>query len=564
MWGGALAEMKEAASAYVKRQNLQTTRIAVVSFGSQSRIHTSLSRDVDTLKTALQGLDVDGSTRMDLGLAAAFSLLSASSQTPASVSRGSTTSATNVERRSILLFTDGYPDSFSDEGDPATRALSTANSARSSGARMVAIGTGDADREFLAQLTGDPALVFGADDGAFGEAFEQAEQALNAPTGRALIQSEKVENYDAGREWGRVAVWAALIGLGVTSALLIAQSVYARRRAGAREFLGALGGAVAGALAGTLGQWMFASVGDEPMTLALGRLVAWAAGGALLGVGMAPFVPNLKPLRALGGGALGGWLGALGFIALARTTSGAWGNAWGDAAGRLLGALLLGFALGTMVVLAEVAFRRAWLRVSYGPRDTFDVSLGDQPVLVGSDRARCRVFAREAAPVAAHYEMENGQPILVDARGGRRALQPGDTRCFGSAEITLCADTMPVDVSPAPPVPIRVASPLANQAAESAIATSRWKLEGAFPIELTPGTLSVGRVEGNAIVLIDAGVSSRHAQFQVGPGTLAVCDLGSTNGTFLNDRRLAPQLPTPLQSGDRVRFGRLEFEVHQN
>lgn len=62
-------------------------------------------------------------------------------------------------------------------------------------------------------------------------------------------------------------------------------------------------------------------------------------------------------------------------------------------------------------------------------------------------------------------------------------------------------------------------------------------------------------------------VSRRHALLQWNQGTLEVIDLGSRNGTFVNDQRLDPlpnqpySAPVPLQRGSRLRFGNLELDV---
>jgi len=67
-------------------------------------------------------------------------------------------------------------------------------------------------------------------------------------------------------------------------------------------------------------------------------------------------------------------------------------------------------------------------------------------------------------------------------------------------------------------------------------------------------TLGRGDVE---IQLEDAFASSRHAQL-VRQGTMLVIeDLGSTNGTYLNDELLRG--PRPLHTGDRVRIGDSTF-----
>lgn len=64
-----------------------------------------------------------------------------------------------------------------------------------------------------------------------------------------------------------------------------------------------------------------------------------------------------------------------------------------------------------------------------------------------------------------------------------------------------------------------------------------------------------------------AVTSRRHAEILWEDGDLVVRDLGSTNGTFVNDRLLpgsvrgAVSPPCRLQVGDRVRFANIEFEI---
>jgi predicted component of type VI protein secretion system len=74
------------------------------------------------------------------------------------------------------------------------------------------------------------------------------------------------------------------------------------------------------------------------------------------------------------------------------------------------------------------------------------------------------------------------------------------------------------------------------------------------PVE--PGT--IGR-EGCDIVLPDPDVSRRHAVIRTLDSGLAIEDLGSTNGTYVNDQRLKGI--AELQQGDRVRFGNTIWEL---
>lgn len=53
-----------------------------------------------------------------------------------------------------------------------------------------------------------------------------------------------------------------------------------------------------------------------------------------------------------------------------------------------------------------------------------------------------------------------------------------------------------------------------------------------------------------------ANVSNIHAEFRQSDGDVFLTDLGSTNGTFLNGRRLSPHVAEKLHPGDEVRFAR--------
>lgn len=55
-----------------------------------------------------------------------------------------------------------------------------------------------------------------------------------------------------------------------------------------------------------------------------------------------------------------------------------------------------------------------------------------------------------------------------------------------------------------------------------------------------------------------AYVSRQHARIVADAGGYFIEDLGSANGTFLNDRRLPGGVPTRLRNGDRVRIGKVQ------
>jgi len=67
----------------------------------------------------------------------------------------------------------------------------------------------------------------------------------------------------------------------------------------------------------------------------------------------------------------------------------------------------------------------------------------------------------------------------------------------------------------------------------------------------------LGRGEQAEIRLEDPFASSKHARIVRQGGVMVLEDLGSTNGTFLNEEVLGG--PQPLHPGDRVRIGDSEF-----
>src|SRR5512132_3577757 len=73
--------------------------------------------------------------------------------------------------------------------------------------------------------------------------------------------------------------------------------------------------------------------------------------------------------------------------------------------------------------------------------------------------------------------------------------------------------------------------------------------------------INVGRVQGNDLVLPKGNVSKRHARLLYRDGRFIVTDLKSTNGTYVNGRKIAQA--TIVREGDKIYVGDfvLRFEA---
>ena len=80
-----------------------------------------------------------------------------------------------------------------------------------------------------------------------------------------------------------------------------------------------------------------------------------------------------------------------------------------------------------------------------------------------------------------------------------------------------------------------------------------------FP--LNDSQMTIGRDPANSIVLHDQSASWQHASFNKDGTHWFVKDLGSSNGTWLNDERLEPGRLYSIQLADRLRIGDTLLEV---
>jgi regulator of protease activity HflC (stomatin/prohibitin superfamily) len=141
-------------------------------------------------------------------------------------------------------------------------------------------------------------------------------------------------------------------------------------------------------------------------------------------------------------------------------------------------------------------------------------------------------IAEAAAFLASFYQNERAMDVALRAAGGRNEMM----QLFYLQHLGL---------------------PLPDRAGFEGGGTARPALAPPQPALLATaraGSFLIGR-EGTIAVEGD-GVSRHHARLEVVAGRMTLTDLGSTNGSFLNGRPLAPNSPAVLGSEDTLRLGK--------
>ncbi len=162
-------------------------------------------------------------------------------------------------------------------------------------------------------------------------------------------------------------------------------------------------------------------------------------------------------------------------------------------------------------------------------------------------------------------EIGAGARVLLNGRllNGDAALKPGDLLAFAGVQCRVVA----VERGPTAAPPRSPSAPAVDEAGRTAIrmAVPRFVLRGVsgptfgknFPLI---GTVTIGRMSECEISLPYEGISRRHARLQTVPEGIMVEDLGSSNGTFINDQRIHKGL---LKAGDELRLDTLRFLLVQ-
>lgn len=128
MGGSKLSEAKQGASAFALDAQKKHYLVGLITFATDAELLCKPNEPPATLDSVISALETDGSTNM----ADAIELAKEELMSFAGV-------------RAIVIATDGMP-------DDKVATLRAADEAKASGIDIIAIGTGDADQEFLARV----------------------------------------------------------------------------------------------------------------------------------------------------------------------------------------------------------------------------------------------------------------------------------------------------------------------------------------------------------------------------------------------------------------------------
>jgi hypothetical protein len=150
---------------------------------------------------------------------------------------------------------------------------------------------------------------------------------------------------------------------------------------------------------------------------------------------------------------------------------------------------------------------------------------------------------RVALPEAVATELDRALTLAAQELSRIAAVFPG-----GDADVEATMASRP-----APEVP-----PALSRAAHILVVTRAGEPERR--ISLGPGPLTLGRSPSSGLMLEATEVSRAHCRLAVVEGAVLATDLGSTNGTFVDGKRITR--PTPLSIGTVMQIGPYRLVCH--
>jgi len=167
-------------------------------------------------------------------------------------------------------------------------------------------------------------------------------------------------------------------------------------------------------------------------------------------------------------------------------------------------------------------------------------------MITEGDQTRVRALTDSAATVL------NGKQVA-----GEAALKPGDLLLFGKVGCRVVGTAGVVRQ----PLPTTEEADDDMGHTRVRMAMPKFLLRGVSgptfgKVYAMVGTLTVGRSSESDISIASDEISRQHAKLQASPAGIVVEDLGSANGTFINDKRIQTGV---LKPGEELRLDTVRF-----
>jgi uncharacterized membrane protein YdfJ with MMPL/SSD domain/pSer/pThr/pTyr-binding forkhead associated (FHA) protein len=202
------------------------------------------------------------------------------------------------------------------------------------------------------------------------------------------------------------------------------------------------------------------------------------------------------------------------------------------------------------------------LEITAGPAAGSSISIGSEPLVIGRTVDGDGQLGGDAELSREHARLsESGGRLLIEDLGSRNGTFVNGKQISGPTELSdgdavnMGATTF--TVKRAPELEVTAERRVAGRPRIEVLAGVAMGTE----FELGPDGLLIGReAEGEGRLQGDKELSRRHARIYEEGGRVFVEDLGSTNGTFVNSRRIDG--PTALGPGDSIEVGTTTLTVH--
>jgi pSer/pThr/pTyr-binding forkhead associated (FHA) protein len=157
--------------------------------------------------------------------------------------------------------------------------------------------------------------------------------------------------------------------------------------------------------------------------------------------------------------------------------------------------------------------------------------------------------------------------LRTDLFGARVRKMPTDVAAAAppaAAPAPYIAPAPPARVA-APVLPTAPTAPTSTITGPSSVNASRLVITGGakegLEITLTGDEITIGRASESGLVIRDDYTSTYHARLLLWKDGWVVQDLDSTNGTFLDGKRVS--VPTQVPLGSTVKIGTTSFELRR-